>query len=207
MCSLLPYFLYLILYLFLSFSVFLISYNLSYIQFYVNFSSFHLSYFLSSHTSSLFLHMHIQHILTHTPFVITGFRVFVVPEAATVLFLNGASPDDFSKAGCAFAFQQFVIKYVTAQYSAVYCDLLPSLTPSFPLLHTHSTQMSLEDSFVNYALSTGQDSVILCDRGVMDGQAYVAEDTWRTVLQVRMCLRNYVLFLYVMIVFYKVLWY
>ena len=48
-----------------------------------------------------------------------------------------------------------------------------------------STQMSLEDSFVNYASSTGQDSVILCDRGVMDGQAYVAEDTWRTVLQVR----------------------
>jgi hypothetical protein len=48
-------------------------------------------------------------------YVSTGFRVFVVPEAATVLFLNGASPDDFSKAGCAFAFQQFVIKYVTAQ--------------------------------------------------------------------------------------------
>ena len=46
----------------------------------------------------------------------------MVPEAATVLFLNGASPDDFSKAGCAFAFQQFVIKYVTMQYGTVlYC--------------------------------------------------------------------------------------
>jgi hypothetical protein len=28
-----------------------------------------------------------------------GFRVFVVPEAATVLFLNGASVDDFAKKG------------------------------------------------------------------------------------------------------------
>ena len=38
--------------------------------------------------------------------------MFVVPEAATVLFLNGASVDDFSKSGCSYAFQQFVIKYV-----------------------------------------------------------------------------------------------
>lgn len=44
--------------------------------------------------------------------------------------------------------------------------------------------MSLEDSFCNYARSTGQNSVVLCDRGVMDGQAYVTDDVWRTVLQV-----------------------
>ena len=44
--------------------------------------------------------------------------------------------------------------------------------------------MSLEDSFSNYAVSTGQDSVILCDRGVMDGKAYVPVETWRSVLQV-----------------------
>ena len=69
----------------------------------------------------------------------------------------------------------------------LFCSSSP--LPSLPLLHPHSTQMSLEDSFVNYALSTGQDSVILCDRGVMDGQAYVAEDTWRTVLQVRTYVR------------------
>jgi hypothetical protein len=83
-------------------------------------SSF-LLYFIS-YLFSLSTYAYTTHTHTHTPFIITGFRVFVVPEAATVLFLNGASPDDFSKAGCAFAFQQFVIKYVTAQYSIVlYC--------------------------------------------------------------------------------------
>ena len=56
--------------------------------------------------------------------------------------------------------------------------------------------MSLEDSFANYAISTGQDSVILCDRGVMDGQAYVAEDTWRTVLQVSTCVLQIIDFLF-----------
>jgi predicted ATPase len=83
-----------------------------------------------------------------------GFRVFVAQEAATMLFLNGASPDDFSNPGCLYAFQQFVI----------------------------DTQMSLENSFENYARSTQQDCVIICDRGIMDGSAYVEKDEWNGIL-------------------------
>lgn len=85
-----------------------------------------------------------------------GFRVFVVPEAATMLWLNGAAFSDLENPKCAFAFQQFVIR----------------------------TQMQLEDSFLNFAKSTGQDSIILCDRGVMDGSAYVPRDEWLKLLRV-----------------------
>ena len=84
-----------------------------------------------------------------------GFRVFLVPEAATMLFLNGAFPDDLAKVECQEAFQQFVI----------------------------ATQMSLEDSIRNYARSLKQKAVILCDRGIMDGSAYVDTDTWEKVLR------------------------
>ena len=83
-----------------------------------------------------------------------GFRVFVVPEAATMLFINGASPDDLARRECETAFQQFVIK----------------------------SQIQLEDSFMNYARSTGKKSVLLCDRGIMDGSAYVDDDIWVNVL-------------------------
>ena len=72
-----------------------------------------------------------------------------------MLFLNGAFPDDLARIECQEAFQQFVI----------------------------STQLSLEDSIRNYARSCKQKSVILCDRGVMDGSAYVDEDTWNKVLR------------------------
>ena len=44
--------------------------------------------------------------------------------------------------------------------------------------------MQLEDSFLNYAKSTGKDSVILCDRGVMDGSAYVSRQEWNRLLKV-----------------------
>jgi predicted ATPase len=84
-----------------------------------------------------------------------GFRVFVVPEAATMLFLNGAYPQDLASVDCERAFQSFVIK----------------------------TQLTLEDSFQNYARACGKKSVLLCDRGVMDGSAYVTDEIWTGVLQ------------------------
>lgn len=84
-----------------------------------------------------------------------GFRVFVVPEAATMLFVNGASPDDLASEACQSAFQQFVI----------------------------NTQMQLEDSMMTYAKSVNAKAVILCDRGIMDGSAYVSKEIWQGVLE------------------------
>lgn len=47
------------------------------------------------------------------------------------------------------------------------------------------TQINFEDCLMNYAMKTNADCVILCDRGLMDGSAYVSPDTWQSVLAVR----------------------
>jgi hypothetical protein len=83
-----------------------------------------------------------------------GFRVFVAVEAATLLFLNGASVDDFALPGAGLAFQNFVI----------------------------GAQMTLEDKLAAYARAVGKNAVVLCDRGVMDGSAYVDDATWKQIL-------------------------
>ena len=42
-----------------------------------------------------------------------GFRVFIAPEAATMLFLNGANFDDFKIPACGKAFQvHFLLIYI-----------------------------------------------------------------------------------------------
>lgn len=85
-----------------------------------------------------------------------GFRVFVVPEAATMLFLNGASPSDFGRyPRTGVAFQRFVLR----------------------------TQVHLEDNIAEYAKATLQNCVLLCDRGLMDGAAYVTEDEFSGLLK------------------------
>ena len=40
------------------------------------------------------------------------------------------------------------------------------------------TQMVLEDTIIDIALQCDQKSVIICDRGVMDGMAYTDENVW-----------------------------
>ena len=38
--------------------------------------------------------------------------------------------------------------------------------------------MSLEDIFLDLAMSIDDNVIVLCDRGVMDGSAYVSEESW-----------------------------
>ena len=38
--------------------------------------------------------------------------------------------------------------------------------------------MLVEDIFIDIAMNADQKSVIICDRGVMDGSAYTDENTW-----------------------------
>ncbi|MFO0118298.1 MAG: hypothetical protein ACK521_12050 [bacterium] len=44
------------------------------------------------------------------------------------------------------------------------------------------TQMILEDVFLEIALHADQKTILICDRGVMDGQAYVTEQVWQALL-------------------------
>lgn len=43
-------------------------------------------------------------------------------------------------------------------------------------------QMNLEDIFLEISQSSETPTVILCDRGVMDGSAYCDENVWQAIL-------------------------
>lgn len=86
-----------------------------------------------------------------------GWRVFTVPEAATMLFHNGASYFDFLKNG----------------------------TPGVVNFQSQlaNLQMRLENTMHDLAVASGMKAVLICDRGVMDGKAYCSDAaTWALVL-------------------------
>ena len=83
-----------------------------------------------------------------------GFRVFIAPEAATMLFSGGVMFSDIATDEGKITFQRNLLK----------------------------TQMHLEDSLRDLAKFTRKPSVILCDRGAMDGKAYVSNKVWNEVL-------------------------
>lgn len=84
-----------------------------------------------------------------------GFRVLVVPEAATLLMKAGV----FIQTG----------KMTFADAVKFQINIMRS-------------QMTLEDTFVEIALNSEVKTVILCDRGVMDGSAYTDDHIWQALL-------------------------
>ena len=82
-----------------------------------------------------------------------GFRVYTVPEAATMLFMSGVAFGDLDGEPRVRAFQRALL----------------------------STQMTMEDAFEGIARSTGSPACLLCDRGAMDGSAYCGDETWVAV--------------------------
>jgi len=84
-----------------------------------------------------------------------GYRVLLVPEAATILMKGGAliQTPNMSIAS-AVKFQISLMKL----------------------------QMNLEDIFVDIAQSSESPTIILCDRGVMDGSAYTDSNVWQAIL-------------------------
>ena len=84
-----------------------------------------------------------------------GYRVLQVPEAATILMKGGAliqTP------------KMLFSNAVKFQISLM------------------KLQMNLEDIFVEIAQSSDTPTIILCDRGVMDGSAYTNDDVWQAIL-------------------------
>lgn len=81
-----------------------------------------------------------------------GYTVFIVPEAASMIFSSGGNLD--------------MTKYndVEQVYFQYYLMML---------------QMSMEDIFSGLAtLNSSNKIVILCDRGIMDGKAYMSDENW-----------------------------
>ena len=49
-------------------------------------------------------------------------------------------------------------------------------------INVMKTQMALEDIFLKIAINSQTKTVLICDRGVMDGMAYTDENVWQTLL-------------------------
>lgn len=81
-----------------------------------------------------------------------GYRVYTVPEAATLLFKHGATFADLDTEDKQIEFQANLLR----------------------------TQMHLEDTFFNLAADINAPAVLLCDRGTMDGSAYISKQQWET---------------------------
>jgi hypothetical protein len=83
-----------------------------------------------------------------------GIRVYIVPEAATMMWTSGIAPTDMKNGDDWVNFQATLMRL----------------------------QFHLEDLFYTMAERTGEQSVILCDRGAMDGKAYVDDETWDKIM-------------------------
>lgn len=82
-----------------------------------------------------------------------GFRIYTVPETATLLLTNGLSFKDTSQ-NQLFVAQSNMMK----------------------------AQISLEDTFESIAASTGDKAIIICDRGAVDPAAFISRTMWQAIL-------------------------
>ena len=86
-----------------------------------------------------------------------GFQVVTCPEAFTILQSNGMSLDFFATGGMDTVIQNTVM----------------------------DVQITLEESLETVLKAHGKPAVMLCDRGPMDGAAYMSEDDWNQLLEKR----------------------
>mmetsp|Transcript_7286 Transcript_7286/g.10886 ORF Transcript_7286/g.10886 Transcript_7286/m.10886 type:complete len:422 (-) Transcript_7286:53-1318(-) len=84
-----------------------------------------------------------------------GFEVGTVPEAFTLLMTNGISFEYFNTPDMPCTIQESVM----------------------------TSQMALEDSMEKILRHRGKPAVLLCDRGLMDGSAYLSEAEWQGLLK------------------------
>jgi len=80
-----------------------------------------------------------------------GFRVYLIPEAATLLFTAGVP-----------------IPRTTNEILAFQGNLM-------------KTQMHIEDVIYDLAVSSKKPSVVICDRGAMDSRAYCTQEVWELI--------------------------
>uniref|UniRef100_A0A7S2Y211 NadR/Ttd14 AAA domain-containing protein n=1 Tax=Fibrocapsa japonica TaxID=94617 RepID=A0A7S2Y211_9STRA len=110
-----------------------------------------------------------------------GFHVFMVPEAATMLFSNGVSFDDLATPEGRYAMQKSVML------------LQATLEDSFE--RVAQTRMQEEADGRSQGSSSSskggkkKGAVLLCDRGLMDGAAYIEPQLWQRLLK-ELCLET-----------------
>ncbi len=95
----------------------------------------------------------IEHVRQH--FSNLGFRVFAVPEVPTMIVLSGG---------------MILMSKFNAQERMKFQSLLIRF------------QMYLEDYMTRLADMSKQPSIVLCDRGTMDPEAYITKDEFQSIL-------------------------
>ena len=88
-----------------------------------------------------------------------GFEVMTCPEAYSLLITNGMPTTDHEN--------QAEDMQIQVQHSVM--DLM----------------ISIEDSFARVLRAKGRPGVLLCDRGIMDGSAYLSSEEWNKILSSR----------------------
>jgi hypothetical protein len=83
-----------------------------------------------------------------------GLQVYRVPEASTLLLGGGA-----------------VVVGAAAEQLMTFQRSILRLT------------LAMEEAFLAIARGSGRKCVLVCDRGAMDGSAYIPEDAWRKLLE------------------------
>ena len=86
-----------------------------------------------------------------------GFECITSPEVFTILASNGLSLDFFGTEGMDTVIQNSVL----------------------------DVQLSMEDGLETVLKARGKPSVLLCDRGPMDGAAYLSEEKWDSIMKTR----------------------
>lgn len=84
-----------------------------------------------------------------------GYKVFTVPEAATLLRSGGA------------------------MININHFDNTQKINFQLRLV---KLQLALEDVYTSIAERCGDSAIVICDRGVMDGSAYISSDLWQALL-------------------------
>ncbi|CAH0554973.1 unnamed protein product [Brassicogethes aeneus] len=83
-----------------------------------------------------------------------GWKVFRVPESASVLLSGGIKFSDLSEEE-AVKFQENLLK----------------------------TMLQIEDTFFELGRTCKRNCLIICDRGAMDASAFIAKDKWETIMK------------------------
>jgi hypothetical protein len=110
-----------------------------------------------------------------------GFRVYIVPEAATMIFAGGATVDDIGVDGDTST-EMFQTNLMLTQIH---------LEELFASLGAHAEHSASKCAARSKAGDVGHQAspcvprgtVLLCDRGLMDGRAYMSDAAWSSMLR------------------------
>lgn len=117
-----------------------------------------------------------------------GWKVFRVPETATILFGGGIRFADMTKEeGQFFIFflEDFFFRNdeLSNKFDAFYLLLISIYKGDRFQENLLKTMLSIENVFFDLAKTCGKDCLVICDRGAMDAAAYMDRSDFNEILK------------------------